>query len=708
MDNRSAKGGNKVTDTMDQVATRPANRLADETSPYLLQHAHNPVDWHPWGPEALDRAKRENKPIFLSVGYSSCHWCHVMERESFEDPDTAAILDAHFIAIKVDREERPDLDEVYMTAVQMMTGGGGWPLSAFLTPDLEPFFGGTYFPPDDRHGMPGFKRVLVRLASLWEQGPEDLSQHADKVVRAMREASKVKSAQSGQLDASVLSRAMADLKLAFDAEWGGFGEAPKFPPWAAISLILRQQAGGDDDLLKMATVTLDRMACGGMYDQVGGGFHRYSTDAQWLVPHFEKMLYDNALLARVYLEAWQVTGKDFYRRVATQTMDYVLRDMTDERGGFHSAEDADSEGEEGLFYVWGPEEIRAVLGEEDGDFFGEFHGVTEAGNFEGHNILHVPRGRDLAGGVQWERLDTLGGKLLEARERRRRPGKDDKVLAAWNGMMISALARGCQILGEQRFLEAAERAADFVLTEMVRDGVLLRVYRCGGPGTVGRSKQPAYLDDHAEMAAALLDLYETTFDPRRLEAADQLAGKMVADFWDDERGGFFYTSDRHKDLLVRTKPYYDGAVPSGNSTAAMVLLRLAKLLDKADHAERADATLASAREAASAQPRAYLGLLCAADFQLRPTREIVVAGRPNDHQTRELLDLIHGRFIPNRVLAFVGPDAPGADAARDRIPLLRGKEMIGGKTTVYVCENSVCGQPVTEGTELEKILVGAR
>jgi uncharacterized protein YyaL (SSP411 family) len=636
-----------------------------------------------------------------------------MERESFEDPDVAKVLNAHFISIKVDREERPDLDEIYMTAVQMMTGSGGWPLNVFLTPELKPFFGGTYFPPEDRYGRPAFRKVLERIAEVWSGNPQQVLHDAEALTRAIRDHAELRAPPTGALDASALSKAVAELEQTFDSRWGGFGGAPKFPPSGAIAVLLRQyRHTREPRLLEMATLTLDRMAYGGMYDQLGGGFHRYSTDGQWLTPHFEKMLYDNALLAQAYLEAWQATGRELYRRVATEILDYVRRDMTDPRGGFHSAEDADSGGVEGKFYVWSPDQVEKVLGKEDGAFFCEYYGVTQGGNFEGHSILNVPREpaafarekgispEDLEG-----RLAPLRDQLRKARDGRVRPGKDDKVLAAWNGMMISAFARGYQVLGEERFLKAAERAADFVMDNMVSDGLLLRAYRGqSSEPQAGMSKLPAYLDDYAEMANGLLDLYEATFDLRRLEAAEDLSRKMVADFWDEENAGFFYTSADHKHLLVRTKPFYDGAVPSGNSTATLVLLRLSKLLDNAGYCEKAEAVLTATRDMMSARPRAYLNLLCAADFHLHPTREIAIVGRRDAADTRRFLDTIHGRFIPNKIMALTEPDGPAAGTAKERIPLLAGKTMLSGKATVYVCENYACKRPVTDAAALERIL----
>jgi uncharacterized protein YyaL (SSP411 family) len=701
-------------------AAEGTNRLAGETSPYLLQHARNPVDWYPWGEEALALAREQKKPIFLSIGYSACHWCHVMERESFEDPGTAKILNEHFISVKVDREERPDLDEIYMTAVQLMTGRGGWPLSVFLTPDLKPFFGGTYFPPQDMHGMPSFQRVLASIAGAWKRRSDDIAESAEALAGAVRAHAAAESPGSDTIDRSALARAVAQLQGTFDPVWGGFGGAPKFPPGAALTLLLRQHSHASDEeqaaIAKIVTRTLDRMADGGLHDQIGGGFHRYSVDERWLVPHFEKMLYDNAILAKVYLEAWQVTGDDRYRRVAAGIFDYVLRDMTDPRGGFHSAEDADSEGEEGKFYVWRPEEIQDVLGSTDGALFCGHYDVTEEGNFEGNSILNVPLRPAPPAGEERpspseleERLAPLRAKLLAERSKRVRPLKDDKVLAAWNGLMISSFAQGYQVLGDDRYLNAARKAADFVLTEMVRDGVLLRTYRAADPsGTTGVSKLPGYLDDYAEMAAALVDLYEATFELRWLEAADRLTERMLADFWDADDGALYYTSALHKNLLVRTKPFYDGPVPSGNSTAALVLLRLSKLLDNRGYAEKAEQILTSARDRILEQPGGYLNMLVAADFHLHPTMEIAVVGKRSGDDTKRLLDVVHRGHFPNRVLALLEPDSADSGRAEQTVPLLTGKREIGGRATVYVCENYACKRPVNEAGDLQRMLEEAR
>ena len=687
------------------------NRLAEESSPYLRQHAHNPVDWYPWGAEALRRAREESKPIFLSIGYAACHWCHVMERESFENPAVAAVLNEHFVSIKVDREQRPDVDEIYMTAVQMMTGSGGWPLTVFLTPELEPFFGGTYFPPEDRYGRPGFKRVLEHIAGLWGENPDGVRESARSLTGALRDAVALAPAGEGGLDASLTPRAARELAAAFDRAWGGFGEAPKFPPSGAITLLLREYARtGDEGLLRMATTTLDRMARGGMYDQIGGGFHRYSTDERWLVPHFEKMLYDNALLARAYLEAWQIAGKELYRRVAAETLDYLLRDMSDRGGGFHSSEDADSEGEEGVFYVWGPDEVSAVLGEEDGELFCATYGVTEAGNFEGQSILNLLRAPEETASERGipleeleERLAPLREKLLRAREGRVRPGKDDKILAAWNGMAISALARGQQVLGDERYGKAAARAADFVLTGMLSDGRLLRSHPgAGSPGAARRI--PGFLDDYAEMINGLVDLYEATFDPGWLEAADQLCRRMLDDFWDEERGGFFYTSADHTDLLVRTKPYHDGAVPSGNSTAAVALLRLSRLFESELYRQRAEATIGSASALMRSRPSILLNMISAADRHLLPSHEVVIAGEADGEDTKRLLEVVRSAWIPNRTLALAEPGGtPFLEPGRE-MPLLEGRRMISGRAAAYVCEDLACQRPVTEAAELEELL----
>ena len=687
------------------VPDRPANHLAGETSPYLLQHLHNPVDWHPWGEPALARARAENKPIFLSIGYSACHWCHVMAHESFEDDATAAILNAHFIPIKVDREELPDVDELYMGAVQALAGQGGWPLNVFLTPTLEPFYGGTYFPPESRGGMPAFQQVLLALARMWDEQPEKLRQSAAEITAHVRRYAAATSgaaapaAGAAALTPALLAGATAELAGEFDARWGGFGGAPKFPPSGALTLLLRQHhRTGDAHCREMAALTLDRMALGGMYDQLGGGFHRYSVDERWLVPHFEKMLYDNALLSAVYLEAWQLTGDALYRHVARQTLDYVRRELTDAGGAFHSAEDADSEGEEGRFYVWDPAEFDALLPADAAALLKDVFGVSAGGNFEGHNILYWPRdphevakARGLSIAALLDRVHAAAAPLREYRARRVRPGRDDKVLTAWNGLMISSLARAAQLFGDPRDLLAAARAARFVLDHLRRDGALLRSYRAGV------SKTPAYLEDYAAFGTALLDLYETTFAPEWLAEAMALTDALLAHFWDNDGGGFFATSAAHPPLPVRAKPAMDGATPAGNSLAALLLLRLARLADRADWRERGTAAVTRQAALLERAPRAFSHLLLAVDFLLAPPVELVIAGTPGAADTQALVRVAHTAYVPQRVLALAGAGALA-------LPLLAGKTPVGGRAAAYVCRNSACQAPVTEPNALAAAL----
>jgi uncharacterized protein len=693
------------------------NRLANATSPYLLQHAHNPVDWYEWSDEALQRAKDEDRPIFLSIGYSACHWCHVMAHESFEDESVAAILNANFVNIKVDREERPDIDEIYMTAVQVMTGSGGWPLSVFLTPDLEPFYGGTYFPPEDRYGRSGFKTVLASLIQAWEERRDDVARSAEQLTAHIRETTATAAGTPSAVEFQVLQRAAKELRGTFDADHGGWGGAPKFPSSAGIALLLRQHHHtGEQDLLDMAAFTLKKMFYGGMYDHLGGGFHRYSVDARWLVPHFEKMLYDNAQLSQVYLEAYQVTGDPLFRRVAEETFDYVLRDMRDPAGAFYSSEDADSEGEEGKFYIWTQEEILSLLGEAEGELFCQYYDIRADGNFESHepyhgglNILHIPlppvrvakdSGLDVA--ALERKMKDLRDVLINARNKRVRPGRDDKILTSWNALMIGSLARAYQTLDEERYLKAAESAATFILEEMMEDGVLLRSHRAG------ESRLPAYLDDYAFMTSALLDLYEATFDLKWLTAADQLAQSMTREFWDDAANGFFFTTDRHRHLIARTKPAYDGAEPSGNSMAALALLRLAKLTGNERYFDKAEAVLSTFADNMLRAPRASLNMLCAADFYLNPPREIAIVGPVETDSVTAFLHAVRRPFLPNKVVALVDPSAPGADAVGERVPLLADKELVGGQAAVYVCQNFACKRPVTDAEELPEVLGTAK
>jgi len=682
------------------------NRLVNSSSPYLLQHAHNPVDWYPWGREAIGKAKREQKPIFLSIGYSACHWCHVMERESFENEEIARLLNEHFVCIKVDREERPDLDEIYMTAVQLMTGSGGWPMSVFLTPELKPFYGGTYFPPEDRWGRPGFKRILKQLATAYRDRPEDIEKSTTQILSAMKRAAIDATDSAGVPGQGLIQKAVAQLRSRFDAEWGGFSPAPKFPSPGSISLLLRyHRRTGDADALHMVTVTLDRMAYGGVYDQLGGGFHRYSVDREWLVPHFEKMLYDNAQLAVVYLEAFLVTNKPLYRRIAKETLDYVLHEMTDESGGFHSALDADSEGEEGRYYVWDADEIDRLLPPEDASLFREYYGVTPRGNFEGRNILHVPlppeefaAHRGIEPDAWLTRLDGMRRQLLAARARRVPPRRDDKILTDWNGLMISAFARGYRVLGDRAYREAGERAADFILREMrADDGSLLHAHRAG------RSHITGCLDDYAFLTRSLLDLYQITFDIRWTESAEQFADTMVARFWDGE-GGFFSVAAGQPDVILRTKGAQDNATPAGNSVAAEALFMLAKLTQDEDRLSRAERTLSAFGGSAQRFPSAFSSLLCAADLYHGPTREVAILGRRGAEPTNALLRCVWRRYLPNTAVAMLDPSSPNAAEITAAVPLLASRTAVGDNSTAYVCRDFACERPVTTADELSSLL----
>jgi hypothetical protein len=673
-----------------------SNRLAAETSPYLLQHAKNPVDWYPWGPEALERAKHEEKPIFLSIGYSACHWCHVMEHESFENAAIAKLMNEHYVCIKVDREERPDLDQIYMNAVQLMTGRGGWPMSVFLTPELKPFYGGTYWPPQGRMGMPGFDQVLLAVADAWKNRREQAKAQGETLVEHMRTAA-APQVSGSELTATLIDRAVRGLERAFDPVHGGFGPAPKFPHPMDLRLLLnawRRSPG--ENVLHLVAFTLDKMAAGGMYDQLGGGFHRYSVDERWLVPHFEKMLYDNALLAPCYVDAYRVTGHEDYARIARETCDYVLREMTDQAGGFYSTQDADSEGEEGKFFVWTPEAVAEVLGESAAETFCRYYDVTSEGNFEhGTSILNRPKTLEqfasVVGRDAKELADELArdrAKLLAARDGRVHPGLDDKVLVAWNGLMIEALCEAADALGEPRYLAAAQRAATFVLTSVRReDGRLLHTWRGG------KARLDAYLDDYSCLAAALVRLYQSDFDERWIDEAVSLAELMLRLFEDKDEGGFFYTASDHEELLTRQKDLFDNAVPSGNSMAAMALLRLGKLTGRGDFLDAAVRTLRVATGVIEHAPRAAGQLLLALDFYLGPTPEIVILGDPSSPDTGAALTALRLRFMPNKVIACRST-ASNASKSAALEPLFSGKELAGSEPGLYVCENFACQAPV--------------
>ena len=669
-----------------------SNRLANETSPYLRQHAANPVDWYPWGEEALRAAREQDKPILLSIGYAACHWCHVMAHESFEDPETAELMNRLFINIKVDREERPDLDSIYMSAVVALTGQGGWPMTVALTPDGRPFFGGTYFPPAPRHGMPSFRQVLLSLAQAWDEQRDQVEGSAGEIADHIRETALAEAlGGGGALNDDLFDQALNGLLRSFDSRLGGFGGAPKFPPSMTLEFLLRMHLQrGDSMALHMAEHTLKMMAHGGMYDQIGGGFARYSTDAYWLVPHYEKMLYDNALLARVYLHAWQVTGKPLYRRVVEETLDFALREMRHAAGGFYSSYDADSEGEEGKFYVWSAAEIREALGPDAARFMAAY-GVSEGGNWEGHNILHVT---DPAALEEWPGLDDAKRRLYDIRASRVWPGLDDKVLTAWNGLMLTAFAEAGRALDRPDYVAAAVANAEFLHATMRQpDGRLLRSWKDGAG-----ARYNAYLEDYAFLADGLLALYQTTFDPRWFIWARELTDRML-DHFRDPAGGFFDTSDDHEELLHRPKDVQDNATPSGNGMAAHVLLRLGLYTGEGRYWDTAERMVGGLYEAMARYPSAFAHWLGAAAFILGQPQEIAIIGDPAASDARALLNEVFDRYRPNVVVA-----CGEADAAT--LPLLANRPQLDGRATAYVCRRFVCRQPVAEPAALAEQLEG--
>ncbi|MCS6910671.1 MAG: thioredoxin domain-containing protein [Anaerolineales bacterium] len=658
------------------------NRLANETSPYLLQHKDNPVDWYPWGEEALAKAKAEDKPIFLSIGYAACHWCHVMEHESFEDPATAKLMNELFVNVKVDREERPDLDSIYMNAVVALTGQGGWPMSVFLTPEGEPFFGGTYFPPQPRHGMPAFSQVLLGVHDAWMKRRESVISNAKELARHLRSTLAVEAVGAELPTREDLATAVRVLWSQFDWQYHGWGRAPKFPQPMVIEFLLRYHTlTGEVTPLEMATKSLRAMARGGIYDQLGGGFHRYSVDAYWLVPHFEKMLYDNAQLARVYLHAWQLTRDPEFRRIAEETLDYVQREMTDLAGGFYSTTDADSEGEEGKFFIWAEAEIDAALGPE-AEFFKNFYGVTKAGNFDGRNILFVAKEPTDEALTQ---LAPLRRRLFELRSQRVPPALDDKVLAGWNGLMLAAFAEAAVALNRSDYRETARRNADFLLgTLRAENGRMRRSWRRG------EAKLNGYLEDHTHVAEGLLALYEATFDARYFTAARELMETALIHFADAQGGGFFDTSDDHEQLVLRPKDLQDNATPSGNAMAATVLLKLALYTGEARYVETAAQAIRVVGPMLVRYPTGFGQWLCALAFALGEAREVALVGDPNEPDTRALLDVVFGAYRPFKVVAL---KRPGESSP---VPLLDGREQLNGKATAAVCVNFVCRLPVTE------------
>jgi hypothetical protein len=675
------------------------NRLAGQSSPYLLQHKDNPVDWYPWGEEALEKARNEIMPIFLSLGYAACHWCHVMEHESFEDPETAAIMNEHFVSIKVDREERPDLDGIYMDAVVTMTGQGGWPMSVFLTPDGKPFYGGTYFPPVRRYNMPSFKELLQGIAQTWQEKREEILDSGVKLVEQIQRRALPFDQQEAP-DPQTLGKASLALAQSYDWKNGGWGSAPKFPQPMAIHFLLQRAAAGDKMALDMATHALKAMARGGMYDVVGGGFARYSVDDNWLVPHFEKMLYDNAQLAREYLHAYLLTREPFYRRICEETLDFVLREMTDEQGGFYSSLDADSEGEEGKFYVWTLAEIEETLSDKkDAAFFVAAYGVTPEGNFEGRTVLQralddeaLAEQFGLGAEEVQSKLDESHSKLLAAREKRVRPATDDKALVSWNGLMLAAFAEAARYLKRPDYLEAAKKNAAFLLGALQGDGRLLRSWR------EGKAMHNGYLEDYAGLILGLLSLYQSDPDPRWFAEAVRLAEEMIAHF-SDPSGGFFDTRDDHEELIVRPKDLQDNATPSGNALAAAALLQLAAYTGKGEWHDLAVRSISALQSAMARYPSAFAQWLTALDLALDPPKEIAVVGDPGDKQTQNLVEELWSAWRPSAVAAI--SDYPPAENAP---LLLKNRELLNGKPTAYVCQNFVCLLPVNTAEELAKQL----
>jgi uncharacterized protein len=692
-----------------------ANQLIHETSPYLLQHAHNPVDWYPWGPEALRLAAEQNKPVFLSIGYAACHWCHVMEHESFEDAEVARILNEHFISVKVDREERPDLDEIYMNATILFTRGhGGWPMSVWITPEGKPFYAGTYFPPDDYRGRAGFKSILLRLAEVWRERKSEVASEAMKVaeiIRGMHTAS-----QTEILSREFVSEAARQMLDAYDMRYGGLGSGSnKFPPSMSMDLLLREfRKQRDGRFLEPVDLTLEKMATGGIYDHLGGGIHRYSTDPQWLVPHFEKMLYDQALVSSIYIDAYQVTGRKEFEQAARGILDYVIRNLQSDEGGFYSTEDADSEGKEGKFYIWTADEVRDALGEADARLFCSYYDVTPSGNWDHPGDAHVPAGPKnilrilqpmegvaIEAGVDLrllkKKLSAGRQKLLEVRERRVHPGLDDKILAAWNGLMIASFAKAYAVLEEPGYLDAAVKAAEFVLAKMQKDERLLRSYRNGD------ARLMSYIDDYAFLIEGLLGLYEATGALRWLDEAERLVNTALQFYWDEEEGGFFFTASDHEALIVRSKLANDSAIPSGNSVMVTNLLRLAEFFGRADLRDKAGAILSLFSGAVSNSPFGHERMLAGLDAWHSGYREVAVVGPLGDPHTQALLKAARQGFHPNQVLAILDPANPDAEAARKRVPLLADKNWTG-TPTAYVCENYACKLPTTNAEKLRKQL----
>jgi uncharacterized protein YyaL (SSP411 family) len=683
-----------------------SNRLIDEKSPYLIQHAWNPVNWYPWGKEAFDKARKEDKPIFLSIGYSTCHWCHVMAHESFEDEEVAVLLNESYVAIKVDCEERPDVDKIYMSVCQSLTGRGGWPLSIFMTPEGKPFFAGTYFPKSSRMGMPGFVDILKQVATMWQNDRALIVKSSEAITNAIQPRSgSVRSVHA--LNVETLKKGYDQLARTFDPIWGGFGAAPKFPTPHYLTFLLRwYKRSGDSRAMEMVEKTLNTMRSGGIFDQIGLGFHRYSVDEKWLVPHFEKMLYDQALLAMTYIEAYQATGKVEFAQVACEIFTYVLRDMNSPEGGFYSAEDADSEGKEGLFYLWTPLEVKEHLGKELGDLFCRFYGITEAGNFEeGRSIPNVPvstqnfaakEGMDMTG--LEKALKDGRNRLFNIRKKRVHPLRDDKILTSWNGLMIAALAKGYQVFGDQAYVDVARMAAAFILENLrTASGRLLRRHRQGDAAYSG------YLDDYAFLTWGLIELYEATFKISDLEDAIALNKAMIDIFWDKEGGGLYFIGKGNEPLITQSKEIYDGALPSGNSVAALNFLRLGRLTGNTDLEKKADQLARVFAAEVTEHPMAYTQLLVALDFMVGPSQEIVMAGDPALETMRDMLNVVQRKFLPNKIV-LMRPDGAEGKRLATLSPFVEPMHSVDHQPTVYLCEQYSCKKPITKVSELKSEL----
>ena len=670
------------------------NHLVHETSPYLLQHAHNPVDWYPWGEEAFARARQEDKPVLLSIGYSACHWCHVMAHESFKDEQIAQLMNDLFVNIKVDREERPDLDQIYMNAVQMMTHHGGWPMTVFLTPDAVPFYGGTYFPPQDRYNMPGFPRILISVAEAYRDKRDDIAETSKALLQELQRLSATTGGSDRPVEQELLDGAYVGIIRSYDSVNGGFGNAPKFPPSMTLEFLLRTYVrNGNEEALQIVRHTVEKMGRGGMYDQLGGGFHRYSTDAKWLVPHFEKMLYDNALLSRLYLHYFQVSKDPFAREITEGILDYVLREMTDPKGGFYSTQDADSEGVEGKFFVWQANEITELLGEKQASLFSAAYDITENGNFEHKNIPNLKRpleevAVELNVSVSDLRssLEVSKHKLFTAREKRIKPDRDEKVLTAWNGLMLASFAEAAIVLKRDDYAAAARRNAEFVLSSLRQDGLLLRTWK------EGIAKFNAYLEDYAFLIEGLVTLYETTAEDRWLTEAVALTDRMIEEFWDNSDGAFFFTGKSHETLIVRSKDYFDNATPSGNSVAASVLLRLGILLDNEKYRNLAISVFREIGDSARKYPSGFGYALSGIDFMLSTPKEIAIVGVDESSLSAFLRETWRG-YLPNKVVAGTLAEDHGKTQPN---ALLQNRTTVDSKTTAYVCQNYTCQAPVTD------------